>query len=163
MLEGGGGERDGGRGGGQSSCELSPPDVGGLGVFLLGRGSGLCAVASGSLIAAAWVSAEACLTSFVLVALPRGARVLRLQVRGQEVAVVLLRGGAGGGRLQGGAEAEAVAQSAPVLLALQPDAPRQRLLHLLAAAQENVHELHVWTGQKEREKERGEVGYSHKP
>jgi len=118
---------------------LSPPDVRGFGVF--GSGSGLGALAAGPLAAVAQVSVEARLGGFLLVALPRRARVLRFGVGGQGAALVVVHGG--GGRSEGGAEAQAVAQSPPVLLALQPDAPGQRLLHLLAAAQEDIHQLHV--------------------
>lgn len=62
------------------SPEISPPDVGGLGVFLLGHHRGLWIMAAGSLAAVAWVRVEAPLTGFVLLALPWRARMLRLGV-----------------------------------------------------------------------------------
>lgn len=96
---------------------LSPPDVSGLWVFLLSHDSSLWTLAARSLTAIAWVSVEARLTGFVLVALPRRARVLRLRVGGQGAAV-LLNGGTGRRRGEGGAEAQAVAQGPPVLFAL---------------------------------------------
>lgn len=102
---------------GQSPA-LSPPDVGGFGVFLLGHHSGCWTLAAGSLTAIAWVSVEARLTRFVLVTLSRWARLLRLGNGGQGATVVLFDDRSGGGRGEGGAEAQAVAQSPPVLLAL---------------------------------------------
>lgn len=126
--------------GSQGFGTLSPPDDSGLG--------GVQAVATGPLTAIAWVSVEANLSMFLLIALSRGARVLWLGMGGQRVAVVF-DGGTGGRWGEGGAEAQAVAQSPPILLALSPDTPCQCLLHLLATAQKNIHQLHVWAEQRE--------------
>lgn len=101
---------------GQSPA-LSPPDVGGLRVFLLSHESSLWALAAGSLTTIAWVSIESRFSRFVLFALPRRARELQLRVGGQGLAVVF-DGRAGWRRGEGGAEAQAVTQSPPVLLAL---------------------------------------------
>lgn len=103
--------------GGQRSLEPSPPDVRGLGVFLLSHHSGFQVVAARSLAAIAWVNVKTHLTSFVLVALPWRARVIRLGAGRRGVAVVL-DGRAGGRWDEGGAEAQAVAKRPPVLLTL---------------------------------------------
>lgn len=99
------------------SPELSPSDIRGLRVFLLSHHSSFWTMAAGSLTAIAWVRVEARLTSFLLVALPWRARMLQLRVGRQGVAALFV-GGAGRGRGEGGAEAQAVTQSPPVLLAL---------------------------------------------
>lgn len=99
------------------SPALSPPDVSSLRVFLLSHHSSLWTLAAGSLTAIARVSIEACLTRFFLVPLPQRARMLWLRV-GRQVAVVVFDSGASRRRRKGGAEAQAVAQGAPVLLAL---------------------------------------------
>lgn len=96
---------------------LSPPDVGGLGVFSLSGHPGLWTLATWSLAATAGVCAESCLTVLLLVSLPWRTRVLLLGV-GRHVAVVVLHSGPRGRRGEGGAEAQAVAQGPPVLLAL---------------------------------------------
>lgn len=96
---------------------LSPPDVGGLRVFLLSNNSGLWTLATGSLTTIAWMSADACLTKLFLVTLPWGAMVLCLRV-GRQVMVVVLDSGPCGRRGEGGAEAQTVAQGSPVLLTL---------------------------------------------
>lgn len=137
---------------------LSPPDVGGLRVFLLSHNSGLWTLAAGSLTAIACMSADACLTKLFLVALPWGAMVLCLRV-GRQVMVVVLDSGPCGRRGEGGAEAQAVAQGSPVLLTLQPDAPYQCLLHLFTTAQENIHEFYIWTKQREGDTSVGECSY----
>lgn len=87
-----------------------------------------------------WVKAP--LDRLVLLPLPgalEADRVLSLHV--QWVAVTAL-----GSRGQCRAEAEAVAQGAPVLLTLEPHAPGDGLLHLLSTGQEDVHQLHIWPG-----------------
>lgn len=94
---------------------LSPPDVGGLGVFSLSGHPGLWTLATWSLAATAGVSAESHLTVPVLVSLPWRTRVFLLGV-GRHVAV--LHSGPRGRRGEGGAEAQAVTQGPPVLLAL---------------------------------------------
>lgn len=129
---------------------LSPPDVRCLWVLLLSHYSCFWTLAAGSLTAITWMSVECCLAKFFLVALLRWSWVLRLRV-GRQVAVVVLFGsGTGRSRGDGGAEAQAVAQGPPVLLALEPDTSRQRFLHLFSAAQENIHQLNIWTEKRGR-------------
>lgn len=96
---------------------LSPPDVGGLWVFLLGSHPGLWTLATCSLAATARVGSESRLTVLLLVSLPWRTRVLLLG-EGRHVAVVVLHSGPRGRRGEGGAEAQAVTQGPPVLLAL---------------------------------------------
>lgn len=96
---------------------LSPPDVGGLGVFSLSDHPGLGTLATRSLAATAGVSAESRLTVLLLVSLPWQTRVLLLGV-GRHVAVVVLHCGSRGRRGEGGAKTQAVTQGPPVLLAL---------------------------------------------
>ena len=59
---------------------LSPPDVGGFGVFLLGREGHLRTVAPGALAAVAGVSTEPYFAGFLLLALPQELRVLGFRV-----------------------------------------------------------------------------------
>lgn len=109
------------------SPALSPPAVGGPGVFSLSDHPGLRTLATRSLAATAGVSAESRLTVLLLVSLPWQTRVLLLGV-GRHVAVVvvvvvvllllLLHCGPRGGRREGGAKTQAVTQGPPVLLTL---------------------------------------------
>lgn len=99
------------------SPAFSPPDVGGLGVFLLSDHPGLWPLATCSLAVAAGLSAESRLTVLLLVSLPWQTRVLLLGL-GRHVAVVVLHCGPRGRRGEGGAKTEAVTQGPPVLLAL---------------------------------------------
>lgn len=96
---------------------LSPPDVGGLGVFSLSGHPGLWTLAAWSLAATAGLSAESRLTVLLLVSLPWQTRVLLLGV-GRHVAEVVLHCGPRGRRGEGGAKTQAVTQGPPVLLAL---------------------------------------------
>lgn len=129
---------------------LSPPDVCGLRVVLLGR-PGLEVHAAGSLSATPGVHVEA---PFAGLLLPGDFGVVHVGMHGE--------GEGGGGAAAGaaiwgspwcprgrgvglrGAQGQALAQGAPVLLALQPHAARDGLLYFLAAAQENVYQFHIW-------------------